>query len=154
MKRKLLLTLGVVWVGLWVPGPSPGMAIQDFAKMNDSDDATYVTAMVMGVAKWLRSQGHPDQAQKTIDLFKDATKRGGLNQLVVTMKLMNGQNNFNSINPNNRAHPLEVEDAMVRTLGDNGITVPLSYLKTVNKDFQPAGPPRPKVILTPSRDVP
>jgi hypothetical protein len=154
MKSKLLLVMGVVGAGLLCADRSPGMAIQDFAKMNDSDDATYVTALVEGAAKWLRTQGRPDLAQKTVDLFKDATKRGGLNQLVVTMKLMNGQNNRNAINPNNRAHLLDVEDAMVRTLGDNGITVPLSYLKTVNKDFQPAGPPRAKVILMPSRDAP
>ena len=49
---------------------------------------------------------------------------------------------------------LDVEDAMVRTLSDNGITVPLSCLKAANKDFQPVGPPRAKVIMTPSRDAP
>jgi len=110
--------------------------------MNDDDDATYVTAMVEGVAKILRANGEPDQARKVIALFKDSSKQGGVNQLAMNMKAMNALNNRNAINPNNRAHVYEVEDAMERTLKDNGITVPASALLAINRDFRPVGPPR------------
>jgi hypothetical protein len=154
MKRKFLWMVVVFLTALFFSGAASAMPIQDFAKMNDDDDATYVTALVEGSAKWLKTQGHPEQAQKAIDFFRDSSKSGGLNQLVVTMKLMNGQNNRNAINPNNRAHVLDVEDAMRSTLSDKGINVPLKVLQAINKNFSPSGLPRPRVPMAPSRDAP
>lgn len=154
MRAKLLGAGGALVLGLACAFPARAMAIQDFAKMNDDDDATYVTALVEGSAKWLKTQGHPDQADRVIAFFRDATKSGGLNQLVVTMKLLNGQNNRNAINPNNRAHLYDVEDAMAQVLRDKGISVPVKYLQSINKSFSPSGLPRPRVIMSPSKDAP
>jgi hypothetical protein len=36
---------------------------------------------------------------------------------------------------------------MARTLKDNGIIVPVSYLLAINQNFQPVGPPRPVTPL-------
>jgi hypothetical protein len=66
-----------------------------------------------------------------------------VNQLAMNMNAMNGLNNRNAINPNNRAHVYEVEDAMALTLKENGIIVPAGYLLAINQNFQPVGPPRP-----------
>jgi len=122
------------------------MAILDFVRMNDDDDATYVTSLVEGSAKMLRAQGHANQAEKVVALFKNSSKNGGVNQLALNLKMLAGQNNRNAINPNNRAPVYGVEDAMALTLKDNGIIVPASYLLTINKDFQPSGPPRQQPV--------
>jgi hypothetical protein len=118
------------------------MPIPEFSRMNDDDEATYVTALVEGAAALLKSQGHADQAQKAIALFNDPGKKGGVNQLAINLKDLNTANNRHSDNPNNRVPELEVEDAMELTLKDNGIIVPVSYLRSINKDFSPTGPPR------------
>jgi len=142
MKSKFCLVACLLILSALGSGCARAMTFEDFIRMNDDDDATYVTAMVEGVAKILRANGEPDQARKVIALFKDSSKQGGVNQLAMNMKAMNALNNRNAINPNNRAHVYEVEDAMERTLKDNGITVPASALLAINRDFRPVGPPR------------
>ena len=118
------------------------MSILDFSRLALDDQATYVSAMVEGSAKMLRDNGHPDQAQKAIDLFKNSTKQGGVNQLAMNLKELQLQNIRNADNPNNRAPVYDVEAAMEHTLRDNGIVVPASYLKTINRNFQPVFPMR------------
>ena len=124
-------------------GGARAMAILDFARMNLDDQATYVTSMVEGSAKMLRAQGHPDQAQQLVDLFKNSTRQGGVNQLAINLKTMAQANNVHATNPNNRIPDFEVEDAMALTLRDNNITVPATFLKTITRDFHPMFPPRP-----------
>jgi hypothetical protein len=147
MKSKVCLAASVLLLSVLGSGCARALSFHDFIRMNDDDDATYVTAMVEGVAKMLRAKGQPDQARKLIAFFKDSSKQGGVNQLAMNMKAMNGLNNRNAINPNNRAHVYEVEDAMARTLKDNGIIVPAGYLLAINQNFQPVGPPRPVTPL-------
>ncbi len=137
------LAVLLLLVGALGSGGARALSFHDFIRMNDDDDATYVTALVEGAAKMLRANGHPDQATKVVAFFKDSSKQGGVNQLAINMKAMNALNNRNAINPNNRAHVYEVEDAMELTLKDMGILVPAAYLLTINQNFQPAGPPRP-----------
>jgi len=116
------------------------MSIYLFAKMKNDDQATYITSMVEGAAKMLKDQGQAAQSQKTLDLFGDAGKNGGINQFVANLKLVDAQNRRNAINPNNRHPVLQVEDAMELTLKDNGIIVPTSYLLTINQSFMPSAP--------------
>ena len=142
MKSKIRLAVGLLLLIALGSGCARAMSFHDFIRMNDDDDATYVTAMVEGTAKMLRANGQPDQARKLIAFFKDSGKQGGVNQLAMNMRAMNGLNNRNAINPNNRAHVYEVEDAMELTLKDNGIIVPVSYLLAINQTFRPVGPPR------------
>jgi hypothetical protein len=123
-------------------GHAPAMSILRFARMNLDDQATYITALVEGAAHQLRAAGHPDQAQKAIDLFKDPSKQGGLNQLAMNLKNLQIQNIHNGDNPNNRIPDADVEAAMELTLRDNGITLPAGSLKNVNHDFHPMFPPR------------
>ncbi len=140
---KLLLALLAVAPFLTIQAGA--MPIEDFARLNDDDGATFVTLLVEGAAKNLKQQGKPDQAAKAINLFKDSSRQGGLNQFIMNLRAMNSMNTKNAINPNNRAPVLEVENAMSLTLKDNGMFVPASYLLTVSKDYHPAGPPRQRV---------
>ena len=142
MKLSAYLAAGVLLAGLLSSGNARAMAIFDFAKMNTDDEATYITSLVVGSAKMLRAQGHPDQARKVIAFFKDPSKNGGLNQFALQLKELHEINDRNAINPNNRAYAYQVEDAMELTLKDNGFIVPASYLLQVNKDFRPVGPLR------------
>jgi hypothetical protein len=142
MNAKTRLLIGVLLLSLLYSGQAQAMAILDFVKLNDDDEATYVTSLVEGASKMLKAQGQTNQAQKAVALFKNSTKQGGVNQFALNLKTLNGLNNRNAINPNNRAHVYDVEDAMELTLKDYGIIVPTSYLLTINRNFQPSGPPR------------
>jgi len=150
MKSKLWLAAGLFLVAPLGSGCAQAMSFEDFIRMNDDDDATYVAALVEGAAKMLRAKGQPDQAGKLVALFKDSGKQGGVNQLAQNMKTLNALNNRNAINPNNRAPVYEVENAMELTLKDNGIIVPASYLLSINRNFQPAGPPRSMTVTDPN----
>ena len=121
---------------------APAMEILFFARMALDDQATYVTSLVEDSAKMLRATGHPDQAQKAIALFKDPTKNGGLNQLVVNMRHLQAQNTMTQSATNGRATNYDVEAAMQMTLRRNGIEVPLKFLESINKTFAPSLPLR------------
>jgi hypothetical protein len=152
IKSRARLAAALVLLIALGSGRVQALSFHDFIRMNDDDDATYITAMVEGAAKLLRANGQPDQAREVVAFFKDSSKQGGVNQLAMNMKAMDGLNNRHAINPNNRAHVYEVEDAMALTLKDKGIIVPASYLLTINQNFQPVGPPRPVTPI--DSDVP
>jgi hypothetical protein len=149
MKSKMYLAVGLLLLMALGSGCAHAISFHDFIRMNDDDDATYVTALVEGTAKMLRANGQPDQARKLIAFFKDSSKQGGVNQLAMNMKMLDGLNNRNAINPNNRAHVYEVEDAMALTLKNKEIIVPVGYLLAINQNFQPAGLPRPAPPVDP-----
>ncbi len=65
--------------------------------------------------------------------------------MAINLKLAHNTNNLNATNPNNRIAILSVEDAMARTLTENGIDVPVSFLLGVQKDFHPTGVRRPLI---------
>jgi hypothetical protein len=119
------------------------MAIHDFTRLNDDDQAAFVATLVAGSADLLKKQGHPDQAQTVIAFFKDPSPDGGMKQFVSHFKEVDALNKRNSINPNSRAHTYVVEDAMAITLKDKGVNVPAGYLLAVSKTFVPSGPMRP-----------
>jgi hypothetical protein len=138
------MRLAALLVGASLAGtlPAPAMPILQFARMAIDDQATYISALVEGSAKLLRSQGHPDQAAKAIALFKDPTSHGGLSQLASNMRTLQSENDRNATNPNNRVQPYDVEAALGETLRQNGVDVPLSFLEGINHDFRPLLPPR------------
>jgi hypothetical protein len=121
-------------------GRATAMDILFFSRMNLDDQATYVTALIEGSAKMLRAQGHPDQAQRVVDLFKDKGPDGGVHQLAFNLKHLQEQNVQNGDNPNSRAPVYDVEAAMHLTLQHAGISVPLPYLETINRHFTPFYP--------------
>jgi len=118
------------------------MSFDAFARMNIDDEAGFVAFLVEASAQMLKANGQPEQASKAISLFKDSSKTGGVNQLASNLKMLNGMNNRNAINPNNRAPVYQFEDAMALTLKDAGIIVSTSYLLTASKNFHSSGPPR------------
>jgi succinyl-CoA synthetase alpha subunit len=154
MKSKVCLAVGLLLLIALGSGRARALSFLDFVRMNDDDDATYVTAMVEGAAKMLRAKGEPDQAQKLVAFFKDSSQQGGVNQLAMNMKALNALNNRNAINPNNRAHVYEVEDAMELTLIDHGFIVPARDLLAINQNFRPAGPPRSVTVSDPNAPHP
>lgn len=141
-KLKAFLVAGVVLPSLFGSSEVRAMAILDFARMNVDDESSYVAMLVAGSAKLLREHGEPNQAQRAIDLFKDSTKKGGVNQLAANLKSLEAQNEENASNARNRARLFEVEDALQETLKDNGIDLSINDLMGINKNFAPAGPPR------------
>jgi len=122
------------------------MSIDDFARMNNDDEAGFVAFLVEASAKMLKTNGQPDQARKAISLFNDSSKNGGVPQLASNLKMINALNKRNAINPNSRAPVYQVEDAMELTFKDDGIIIPAGYLRTISKEFRPSGPPRSHTI--------
>jgi hypothetical protein len=141
-KLTAYLAAGALLWSLPCAGSAGAMSIESFARMNDDDDATLVTLLVEGAAKTLREQGKPEEALKAINLFKDSSKEGGLNQLVLNLKTLNALNNRNAIKPANRVTALDVEDALALTLKDNGLLVSADILRRIDANFTPVGPMR------------
>ena len=148
---KLRVCLAISLVSLLCSVHAPAMSIYLFVKMKSPDQATYIDNMVEGAAKILKDQGHPDQAKKLMDLFYDSSKQGGVNQFVTNLKAVDAENRKNAINPNNRKDVLQVEDAMSRTLKDNGIIILAKQLLPINQTFMPAPP---KILFNPEDGPP
>jgi len=142
MDSKGKFVAGLFFVALGFSTSARAMTIHDFGKMNNDDEATYVTLLVEESSKMLKAKGQPDQADKVIAFFKETGKFGGTQQFASNLQTLDALNKRNAINPNNRATVYQIEDAMELTLKDKGIIVPASYLRTVCKDFTPSGPPR------------
>ena len=151
MKRATYLAAGVLALSLLSSSTTKAMSLTDFERLNDDDEASYVTFLVEGTEKMLRAREQPDLAERAIALFKDTSKYGGVSQLASNIREINGLNNRNATNPNNRAAVYGVEDAMAITLKDAGITVSADYLLSLGRDFKPTGPPR-QMVLTPPPD--
>jgi hypothetical protein len=145
---KLKAKLVLVWMAVMpcLTGGARAMSIHDFGRMNNDDEATFVTLLVQGSAEMLKGKGHPDQAAKVIAFFKTPGKGGGVYSLADEVKTVDAMNKHNSINPNNRVPEYQIEDAMELMLKDQGIIVPAKYLLTITKDFQAAGPPRGRTM--------
>ena len=141
--RFASVLLAVIFLGA---GHAPAMDFLFFARMALDDQTDYVTSLVMGSAKMLRTTGHADQAQKAIALFKNPTNSGGIHQLAQVIKGQAQQNIRNADNPNLRVQPFDVESAMQMTLRNNGVDVPLKFLETINKNFAPQLPLRAQPI--------
>ena len=141
MNHKSYLVAAAL-VLLLSPRPAPAMTFLDFAKMNDDDEATYVAELIEGTVQYLRAHGQPDQATKTLALFKSTGPNSGVHQLADEVKRLNALNSKNATNPNNRVPVYDVEDAMATTLKDNDIVVSVQDLRAINKNFKPAGPSR------------
>ena len=144
MNFKARFAAGVLAVSCLGAGHAPAMDFLFFARMALDDQTDYVTSLVMGSAKMLRATGHADQARQVIALFKDPSNRGGIHQLATAIKGQAQENIRNADNPNLRQQPFDVESAMQATLHDNGVTVPLKFLETINKNFAPQLPLRAK----------
>ena len=118
------------------------MSFEDFARMNNDDEAGYVVYLVEAAAQMLKAQGHADQAGKAVSLFKDSSKNGGVHHLASNLEMLNSLNNRNATNPNNRVPVYQIEDAMELTFRDAGIIVPAKFLMESGENFVPTGPPR------------
>jgi hypothetical protein len=144
LKAKLALALTMFTLGFTVGAKA--MSFDDFARMNNDDEAGYVAFLVETSAQMLKANGQPDQAGKAISFFKNSSNNGGVRQLASNMKMLNALNKRNAINPNNRAPVYQIEDAMELTLKDAGIIVPAKYLLASSQNFVPAGPPRSRTV--------
>ena len=113
------------------------MPVPQFDKMDKGDQGTYVTLLVIGAKNALEAHGSPDQANKLVALFKDSGPNNGFVQFVNNLQKIRTLNARNAEDPNNKQAPFEVEHAFYLTLKDNGITVPVSVLLAINKDFKP-----------------
>jgi hypothetical protein len=137
LPRAPLLLLALVFLA---STPGRAMDILLFSRMNVSDQADYVTSLIEASTKLLRSEGHPDQAQRVIALFKDKSPKGGVTQLAQNLKDMSEQNIRNGDNPNRSLPVYTVESAMQLTLHRAGIEVPEKYLDGIDRHFTPFFP--------------
>ncbi|MCE0496906.1 MAG: hypothetical protein LV481_03020 [Methylacidiphilales bacterium] len=142
MKIKTRIVFALALAALFSANGAKAMSFDDFARMNNDDEAGFVTFLIETSAQMLKTNGHPEQADKVVAFFKDPSPNGGVHQLASQLRSMNNINIRNSTNPNNRAYVYQVEDAMASTLKDDGIIVPASYLLAASQNFQPSGPPR------------
>jgi len=135
-------SLAVMTVAFLLGNRASAMTIEDFGRMNNDDEAGFVTALVEASSKMLKAHGRPDQAAQVISFFKMPGEHGGVYQFADHMKAAFALNKRNAINPNNRIAPLQVEDAMASTLKSIDIIVPAPYLIASGKSFAPTGLPR------------
>jgi hypothetical protein len=142
MNPKALFALVLIFLAPCLTLEARAMSILDFGRMNNDDEATYVTLLVEGSANLLKAHGQPDQAQRLILFFKVPGKDGGVYHFGDHLREANAVNNRNAINPNNRAPVYRVEDAMASTLKDAGFNIPVTDLLAIGKDFRPSGLPR------------
>jgi hypothetical protein len=140
LNAKLVAVL--ISVAIFPPVGAPAMTLEDFGRMNNDDEATYVALLVEASAQMLKAQGQNDQAAKTLAFFKEPGKFGGAQQLASHVQAMFATNKLRATNPNNRVSDYQIEDAMEATLREQGIVVPAKYLLARGKDFHPIGPPR------------
>jgi hypothetical protein len=113
------------------------MPIPQYDQMAQSDKKDYRVSLVEGAAKALDAHGEHEQAQKLITIFTDKGDNGGFNQLAKNLEILRAINKENAANPNNKEPVYEVEHAFALTLKNNGISIPVSVLLAINKDFKP-----------------
>jgi hypothetical protein len=142
MKKYLAST--VLSAALLFTCAANAMQIPQFDKMDHNDRSKYVTLLVEGAAKGLTDHGQTDQARKLINLFKDSSDKGGGYQFAKHLQIARDLNK--QTDP--KQPPYEVENALEVTLKDNGITVPVSFLLALGKDFKPSSPPSEKTKQT------
>ena len=118
------------------------MTFEHFARMNNDDEAEFISVLVAGAAHDFRAHGQPEMAERTMALFKQPGEKGGVAQLASNMKTLHTLNTRNADNPNNRAPVYEVEDALQHTFADAGIKIGKDKLKSIGADFRAVGPPR------------
>ncbi len=146
MNLKARLAVALIAFAPCLTVGAKAMSLDDFARMNNDDEAGFVAFLVAASAEMLKANGQQEKADKAVLFFKDSSRSGGVRQLASNLKVMQGLNNRNATNPNNRAPVYQVEDAMAVTLKADGIIVPVGYLLTASRDFQPSGPPRQHVF--------
>jgi hypothetical protein len=146
MTLSARLIVALLLIAPTLTGNAKAMLFEDFARMNNDDEAAYVALLVESASKMLKASGKPDQASKVISFFKDSSKNGGVRQFAYHLKMMNVLNTRNANNPNNRVPVYQVEDAMESALRDDEIIVPAKYLLASSQDFHPSGLPRQQTI--------
>ena len=139
--HSALLALGILLIGL--VAPALGTTFEEFGRLNNDDEAGFIAFELQTAADYLKTQGHPEQADKAIAYFHEPGPHGGVAQLAGNMKSMYATNRKNdSLARGFDTPPSTVEDAIARTLRGTGITVPVKMLLKAGDSFRPDGPPR------------
>ena len=146
MRLSIKLFLAVISIGSILSMNASAMTLESFGRMNDDDEASYVALLIEASTQMLKAEGKPDQASRALAFFKQPGRDGGVQKFAAHLEAINGQNKRNQTNPNNRVPDLQVEDAMQKTLQEQGITVPAKYLLAAGKDFHPEGLPRQHIL--------
>jgi hypothetical protein len=141
---KNYLASTVLSAALLFTGAANAMQIPQYDKMAQSDKEDYRVLLVDGAANALDGHGKHEQSQKLIALFLDKGDNGGSIQLAKNLQALRIINKENASNPNNKEPVYEVEHALLLTLKDNGIVIPVSVLLALGKDFKPSSPPSGK----------
>jgi hypothetical protein len=141
---KKYLASTILSAALLFAGAANAMQIPQFDKLSRDDRATYVTLLAKGSGYALYDHGDRAGGDKLVQLFNDNSKNNGEHQFWKYLEEVRTMNKNNAADPNNKQPPYEVEHAFALMLKNNGITVPVSFLLTINKDFKPSSPPSGK----------
>ena len=135
---KVYLAGDVLFTVLSWSNLAQAMQIPQFDQMDRYNRIMYETNLFEGAAAGLKANGQPDQAKKLRALFRTRGEKGGVAQLEKNLQIARDKNKKNAADPNNKQAPYEVENAMLVTLLENGFSVPLTFLFSINKDFRPS----------------
>jgi hypothetical protein len=146
--RELTMHLAATFLSAAVlfTGAAQAMEIQQYDKMTPADQSEYVRLLVQGAEKILNEEGKASLATQVSYLFtiKDPgdAQSVGMVEFELDLDRMRTDDADGVLRDPN-ARRLEVEDAMLVTLKNNGITLPSTFL-SVGKDFKPKFPPQKK----------
>ena len=143
---KNLLVAAFLSASMLFSSAAQAMEIQKFDNMVDADQKEYVIQLVEGAIKVLRDDGRADLAEKVAKFFTTNDPGGeisrGMKEFEMNLAMARVVDAENAVNDPSKLR-LEVEHAMIRTLNQNGITLPKNFM-TVMKDFKPKYPPKEK----------
>ena len=137
MDLKAKLAVSLMLLASFPGTGATAMTVEDFGRMHEDDESTYVALLIMDAAHILRARGQPEQASQVISYFKVPGKFGGVQELADKVKTLNALNKKNAINPNNRAPVYQIEDAMESVLREKGIKVSAEGPDAKRQGFSP-----------------
>lgn len=143
-RLNTFLVTALVAAAMVLPNIAQAMAIVQFDKMADQDQADYVVALVNGAEKILTDEGKPNLAAQVEHLF--TTKNPGDADVIGMVEFERNLAIARVADAKRAAKDphaprVEVEDAMAVTLQKNHIDLPDSFF-TVGSNFHPKFPPK------------
>jgi hypothetical protein len=124
--------------------PAQAVAIVQFDKMADQDQAAYIGDLIIGAEKVLADQGNSARAAQVKQLFttKNAGDADAIGMVEFERNLARARlADAKQAETDPNSPRLDVEDAFAVTLKRNSIELPKTFY-TVNSNFRPKLPPK------------
>ena len=132
--RPLILA-AVFSASLLSAGTASALEIDGYDRLAPADQARFMDGLAKGAAAILTKEGHKDQAAKAQQFFAN---KAALNAALAKERGLDAKRAVEMPDMSR----LEVEDAVIDSLKQDGIALPDSFY-TVNKDFRARLPVHP-----------